>query len=297
MNEDRTGVAEDRPKRTWLERLGQLLQVEPKDRGELREILHDALDRDLLDGDAFRMMDGVLCVAEMHARDIMLPRSQMEVLERDAGLDDLLPAIIESGHSRYPVIGDTRDEVVGILLAKDLLPYAFRREESFNLRDLLRPAFIIPESKRLEVLLKEFRQSRNHMAVVVDEYGGVAGLITIEDVLEQIVGEIADEHDIDEEVDDIQEVAKGCFHVDALTLIEDFNAFFKTDLSDEEFDTVGGLVVNGFGHLPRRGESLCMAGYRFMVLRADRRRIHQLEIRQESGTEVVDDNTAQETGC
>jgi magnesium and cobalt transporter len=278
MNEERpTSAADERSQRSWLERLGQAISGEPQDRGDLLEILRDAQRRNLLDADALHMMDGVLSVSEMQARDIMIPRSQMTVVERDAPLPEFLPVIIASAHSRFPVIGENRDEVIGILLAKDLLPYVGEKEGAFNIRDLLRPALIIPESKRLDMLLKEFRSSRNHMAVVVDEYGGVAGLVTIEDVLEQIVGEIEDEHDIEDE-DDILPAAKGHWSVRALTTIEDFNDYFNSSFSDEEFDTIGGLVMNGFGHMPRRGERIEMNGFSFSVLRADNRRLYLLEV-------------------
>ena len=280
MNEDRpSSAAEGRSTRTWLEKLGQILQGDLKNREDLIETLSSAHDNDLLDADAFHMMMGVLSVSEMKARDIMIPRPQMVVVERDAALTEFLPVIIESAHSRFPVIGENRDEVIGLLLAKDLLAYVGQPEERFNIRDLLRPALIIPESKRLDVLLKEFRSSQNHMAVVVDEYGGVAGLVTIEDVLEQIVGEIADEHDVDDDDTNILPAGENLFTVRALTPIEDFNAFFNTDLSDDEFDTIGGLVMNGFGHLPKRGEEQVLAGYHFTVLRADNRRIYQFEVK------------------
>lgn len=280
MNEDRPSSAavEGRHQRSWLERLGQALHGEPKDKDELMDVLQDAHHRDVLDGDAFNMIKGVLSVSEMQARDIMIPRSQMVVVQWDATLQDFLPVIIQSAHSRFPVIGENRDEVLGILLAKDLLSFVASGGEGFNIREVLRPALFIPESKRLDALLKEFRSSRNHMAVVVDEYGGVAGLVTIEDVLEQIVGEIADEHDIDEEENDIVATGDGHFLVRALTDIEDFNEYFRTDFSDEEFDTIGGLVLSGFGRMPKRGEHVDMNGYRFRVVRADNRRIHLLDV-------------------
>jgi magnesium and cobalt transporter len=280
MSEDRPSAApgDGRQQRSWLERLGQVLQPEPKDREELLDIVKEARQRDLLDADAFSMIEGVLEVAETQARDIMIPRSQMEVVERDVPLQEMLPTIIKGAHSRFPVIGDSRDEVVGILLAKDLLPFVANGGEGFNIREILRPALFIPESKRLNVLLKEFRSSRNHMAIVVDEYGGVAGLVTIEDVLEQIVGDIEDEHDVDDEDSDILHVGENRYLVRALTPIEDFNEHFATGLSDEEYDTIGGLVLTGFGHMPKRGERIEMGGYRFAVLRADNRRIYLLEV-------------------
>jgi magnesium and cobalt transporter len=220
----------------------------------------------------------VLRVDDLHVRDIMVPRSQMVVLERDSGPEKLLPQVIESGHSRFPVIGDDRDQIVGILLAKDLLRhFAEDAKAGFDIRDVLRPAAFVPESKRLNVLLKEFRVSRNHMAIVVDEYGGVSGLVTIEDVIEEIVGEIADEYDTDED-QTIRREAEGQYAVLALTRVQEFNAYFGTRFSDEEYDTIGGLVMHQFGRLPRRGDAVTMDGIEFKVLRADRRRIEMLRV-------------------
>ncbi len=280
MNEDRpSGAAPDGRPRNWLERLGQLLQSEPKDKEDLLNLLNDAQQRALLDRDAMTMIEGVMEVSEMQVRDIMVPRAQMEVIEREATLAEFLPVIVESAHSRFPVIGENRDEVVGIILAKDLLPYvAGSTTSEFNIREVLRPAMIVPESKRLNVLLREFQTTRNHMAIVVDEYGGVAGLVTIEDVLEQIVGEIEDEHDVDDEDTFIQPAGKGRFSVRGLTLIEDFNEYFRSNFSDEEFDTVAGMVMGAFGHMPKRGERIELGGYRFTVLRADNRRLYLLEV-------------------
>lgn len=264
--------------RSWLERLSHVLLGEPKDREQLIELLRDAQQRRLLDSDALAMIEGVLQVSEMQVRDIMVPRAQMVVIKHDTSLQDILPIITESEHSRFPVIVESRDEVIGILLAKDLLGYFVPgRDTAFNVRDILRPAVFIPEGKRLNVLLKEFRANRNHMAIVVDEYGGVAGLVTIEDVLEQIVGEIEDEHDIDEE-SFIKKHSESNYTVKALTPIEDFNNYFDTDFSDAEFDTIGGLVVHGFGRVPRRGESLTIGRFRFKVLHADNRRVHLLQV-------------------
>lgn len=264
--------------RGWLDRIGMVLSGEPRDREELLELLRDAQKRNLFDSDAQAMLEGVLQVADMQVRDVMIPRSQMAVIERDATEAEVLPIIIESGHSRFPVIGESRDEVLGIVLAKDLLRFwAEKPVGGFNVREYLRPATFIPEAKRLNVLLKEFRSSRNHMAIVVDEYGGVAGLVTIEDVLEQIVGEIDDEHDIEEETE-ILKHNETRYTVKALTAIEDFNEYFGADFSDEEFDTIGGLVMNAIGHLPRRGENVPIDRFRFRVSRADNRRIHLLEV-------------------
>lgn len=261
----------------WLDKLGQVLSGEPRNREQLVELLRDAEQRALLDADALAMIEGVMQVSEMQVRDIMIPRSQMVMVERDESLQEFLPEIIESAHSRFPVTGENRDDVIGILLAKDLLAYVAEAESrKFNIRDILRPAVFIPGSKRLNVLLKEFRASRNHMAIVVDEYGGIAGLVTIEDVLEQIVGEIIDEHDIDEDTY-IKQMSDTRFTIKALTPIEDFNEHFSTNFDDSEFDTIGGLVLNEFKRLPRRGESTTIGSFRFKVLHADSRRIHLLE--------------------
>lgn len=264
--------------RTWLEKLGQVLAGEPRDRNELVEILRDATDRHLLDTNSLGMIEGVLEVPELRVRDIMIPRSQMTVIEHEMTLEQILPIVITTVHSRFPVIGENKDEVLGILLAKDLLSYAFgEKPKPFNIREILRPAVFVPESKRLDVLLQEFRKNRNHMAVVVDEYGGVTGLITIEDVLEQIVGDIEDEYDTDED-QFIKKFNDNSFAVKALTPIEEFNEYFDIKLDEKEVDTIGGLVLREFGHLPKRGESIEIQYYRFKVLRADNRRIHLLQV-------------------
>lgn len=278
----------------WLGRLGQALTGEPRDREEIVEILREAQQRELFDADAQAMLEGVLQVADMQVRDVMIPRSQMVVIERDARLEDVLPIIIESGHSRFPVIGESRDEVQGIVLAKDLLRYWVENPTGgFNVREYLRPATFIPESKRLNVLLKEFRSSRNHMAIVVDEYGGVAGLVTIEDVLEQIVGEIDDEHDVEEDATILKHNDRR-YTVRALTPIEDFNEYFGSELSDEEYDTVGGLVMSTIGHLPKRGETAEIPPFRFRVTRADNRRLHLLEVTLQPSAEAPTADTRQE---
>lgn len=275
MNGDRPSSGSGQ--RSWLDKLSHVLLGEPQDREQLLALLKDAEQRNLLDSDALAMIERVLQVSELRVRDVMIPRAQAVVVERDASLKENLKVVVDSGHSRFPVIGDARDEVLGILLAKDLLPLVFEKHAEFNVRDLLRPAVFIPESKRLNVLLKEFRTNRNHMAIVVDEYGGVAGLVTIEDVLEQIVGEIADEHDVDETVA-IKDYGNGTYALKALTTIEEFNEYFATDFSDEEFDTIGGLVMHGFGYLPKRGEQLTIGDFKFKILHADSRRIHLLEM-------------------
>lgn len=261
-------------RRSWLDRLSQALMGEPQDREQLITVLRDAEERQLVDADALSMIEGALQVVDMQVRDIMVPRGQMVVVQQDAPPEEFINTVIESGHSRFPIIGDGRDEVVGILLAKDLLDYFARGSGgTFNMRDAMRPAVFIPESKRLNILLREFRARRNHMAIVVDEYGGVAGLVTIEDVLEQIVGEIDDEHDIDEGLY-IKPHGESEYMIKALTPIEDFNEYFHTSFSDQEFDTIGGLVVKSFGYLPRRGESCSIDGLHFTVVRADKRRVH-----------------------
>jgi len=280
MKEDRTSNGST--SRSWFERIGQVLAGEPQDRNGLREWLRDAGERGVIDPDSLQMIEGVLKVSEARVRDIMIPRSHMTVVERDASLEEILPLIVESAHSRFPVIGDNRDEVLGILLAKDLLGYAMsERNVPFNLNNVLRRVAFIPESKRLSMLLKEFRGSHNHMAIVVDEYGGVAGLVTIEDVLEQIVGEIGDEHDSEEDFYIVPQGENKCI-VNALTRISDFNKHFGTDFGNEEFDTVGGLVLNAFGRMPRRGDGITMEGLSFKVLGADIRRLHLIQVIRET---------------
>ena len=263
----------DKPR--WLERLSTLLLREPEDREQLIELLHSAYENQLLDADALSMIEGVMQVSEMQVRDIMIPRSQMDVIDITDPPEKFIPFVIETAHSRFPVIDENKDDVIGILLAKDLLRY-YAGDEDFNVRDMLRPAVFIPESKRLNVLLKEFRSTRNHIAIVVDEYGGVAGMVTIEDVLEQIVGDIEDEYDFDETEDNIIRDVHGRYRVKALTEIADFNEILGTQLSDEEFSTIGGLVVSKFGHLPKRGEQITFDNLSFTVLRADSRRLHSL---------------------
>ncbi len=269
-------------KPSLLERLSALLMREPEDREQLVTLLHSAYERDLLDSDALSMIEGVLQVSELQVRDIMVPRPQMDVIDVNETPDKFIPHVIATAHSRFPVIDKDRDDVIGILLAKDLLRY-YAGEEEFKVRDMLRPAVFVPESKRLNVLLREFRANRNHMAIVVDEYGGVAGLVTIEDVLEQIVGDIEDEYDFDESEDNIVRESSGHWRVKAQTEIADFNRAFGTAFSDEDFDTVGGLIIDRFGRLPKRGESITIGGLRFQVLRADSRRLHALQVQRLPG--------------
>ena len=297
MNEERSSSPdgqthkEDSNGRSWIGRITHLLNSDPKNRDELVSVVREAQDKDIIDLDALVMIEGVLQVTEMQVRDVMIPRSQMIVLEREMSMQEVLPMVVDAAHSRYPVVGDNRDEVIGILLAKDLLPYfQLGTEDKFNLRDILRPAAFIPESKRLNVLLKEFRASRNHMAIVVDEYGGVAGMVTIEDVLEQIVGEIEDEHDIEDDIF-IMEHSADKATVKAITPIDEFNAHFQSKIVSREFDTIGGLVMNALGHLPKRGETAVIAGYDLKVLRADARRIHLLQVTKTAEQEpsVIED--------
>jgi magnesium and cobalt transporter len=261
-------------KQTLLERLSSLLLREPEDREQLVELLHSAFERKILDADALSMIEGVLQVSETRVADVMIPRSQMDMIDVAESPEAFIPFVIETAHSRFPVFEENRDNVIGILLAKDLL--RFYAEAEFDVRDMLRPAVFVPESKRLNVLLKEFRANRNHIAIVVDEYGGVSGLITIEDVIEQIVGDIEDEFDFDETEDNILADRNGRFRVKAVTEIADFNERFGTRFSDEDYDTVGGLVLARFGRLPKRGETVVVEGIAFQVIRADSRKIHSL---------------------
>lgn len=288
MSDDKT---DGRPiSATWYGRLWWVIRRMPASRAELLEILADERWGEVLEADELTMLRSVMEVADSQVRDVMIPRSQMIVLERDAPKDDVLATITASGHSRFPVIGEDRDEVVGILLAKDVLSYFVTTpDEPFDFERFLRPVTFIPESKRLHPLLKEFRASRNHMAIVVDEYGGTSGLLTIEDVLEEIVGEIDDEHD-PFEVESIQRQDESRFTVRALTRIEEFNAYFDVDFSDADYDTVGGLVIHELGRMPRRGESVAYGGFSIKVLQADRRRVHTLEVRREEVP--VDDDAA-----
>jgi len=273
MSADKTGSTGQ-----WLRRIVDSFTGEPRDLEQLADMLAEARERGLIDADVLAMLEGVLQVSEMQVRDVMVPRSQMVVVRRDDPPEKILPVVIESGHSRFPVVGEDRDEVAGILLAKDLLRFfAEDAEGDFDIRECLRPAVFIPESKRLNVLLKEFRVSHNHMAIVVDEYGGVSGLLTIEDLLEQIVGDIGDEYDIDE-AEGIRKEGERTFAVPALTRIEEFNTAFGTRFSNEECDTIGGLVLHELGRMPRRGETVEIGGLELKVVRSDRRRIESLRV-------------------
>ncbi|MDP2514566.1 CNNM family magnesium/cobalt transport protein CorC [Photobacterium damselae subsp. piscicida] len=277
MNDDNTQNSEGPSRKSFFERIGQLFQGEPQNREELVEVFRDSEENALIDHDTRDMLEGVMEISEMRVRDIMIPRSQMTTIERSQKLEDLVNLIVDAQHSRYPVISDDKDYVEGILLAKDLLRYLLPDSDAFDIDKVLRPAVVVPESKRVDRLLKEFREERYHMAIVVDEFGGVSGVITIEDILEQIVGEIEDEFDDDEE-QDIRQLSKHSYSVKALTTIEDFNELFHTNFSDQEVDTIGGLVMTSFGHLPSRGEVVELDGYAFKVTAADNRRVIQLQV-------------------
>ena len=270
--------ADTKPHRSLFERLTALISPEPENRSELLELLHDAHERNLIDADALSMIEGVFQVSDLAARDIMIPRSQMDAVDIAKPIEEWLPMVLQTAHSRFPAVDGDRDKVIGILLAKDLLRYY--AEESFDVRGMLRPAVFIPESKRLNVLLRDFRANRNHIAIVVDEYGGVGGLITIEDVLEQIVGDIEDEYDYDEEEDNILAVKEGEFgprwRIKALTELTQFNEVLDTALTNDDVDTIGGLVANHLGRMPRKGEAFEIDHLRFEVLRADARQVHVL---------------------
>ena len=270
--------AKKKAKRPWRARITRALAGGLQDRAQLLELLGEAQRRGMLDVDALGMLEGALAVADMQVRDIMVPRSEMVCIRRDDPLARVLPQVVASGHSRFPVVDGDKDDVVGILLAKDLLRVtAGSPTAKFDMRECLRPAVFVPESKRLNVLLREFRGKRNHMAIVVDEYSGVAGLVTIEDVIEQIVGDIADEYDVEED-QGIRRDGDRQFTVSGTTRIDEFNEYFGTELGDEEFDTIAGLVMQQFGRVPRRGESVQLAGMEFRVLRTDRRRIDSLRV-------------------
>ncbi len=263
MSEDQSSSGPGQ--KSWMGRLGEIFTSEPRDRNELKELINESCDKGILDAEAVAMIEGVLAVSEMQVRDAMIPRSHMVVIPFDSPLEEFLPRVLESGHSRFPVIGEDRDAVEGILLAKDLLRHYAENGGPLDMKTLVRPAVVIPESKRLNMLLRDFRSSRNHMAIVVDEYGGVSGLITIEDVLEEIVGEIDDEHD-EEEESPIKPLGGNRFQVNALAEVEEFNETFECSFSDESYDTVGGLLLAEFGRVPEPGEEVTLAGrFRFSV--------------------------------
>ncbi len=282
------GSESNSSKPTLLERLSTMLLREPEDREQLITLLHSAYERNLLDADALSMMEGVIQVSEQQVREIMIPRAQMDVIDISQPPDEFIPYVIETAHSRFPVTDGDKDNIIGILLAKDLLRYY--AGEEFDVRDMLRPAVFVPESKRLNVLLRDFRSNRNHIALVVDEYGGVCGMVTIEDVLEQIVGDIADEYDFDEDEDNIIRQDDAHWRVKADTEIADFNETLGTEFNDDNCDTVGGLILKAAGQLPKRGEVIQLGEWKFTVLRADSRRLHSLLV--ERNLTLVDSKAA-----
>ncbi|MBU3070960.1 CBS domain-containing protein [Aestuariicella sp. G3-2] len=270
---------QDKPsEKSWLDRVFNAFSAEPKSREELLEIIKEAAENKVVDAEELEIIQGALDVADQQVREIQVPRSQMVVVNIDAQPAELLPMVIESGHSRFPVVGESTDDIRGILLAKDLLPLILNGTENFNLDNVIRPATVIPESKRLNVLLREFRENRYHMAMVIDEYGGISGLVTIEDILEEIVGEIEDETDEDADDAFIRKVADNDYIIKALTPIEDFNEYFNTGFNEDEFDTIGGILMRAFGHLPQRNEVADIDGYQFRVLYADSRQIHLVRL-------------------
>ncbi|MGB1158542.1 MAG: HlyC/CorC family transporter [Porticoccaceae bacterium] len=278
MNDDLTNDTQDK---TLLQKLSEAFSSTPSNREALIATLRGAEDQSIIDASALQIMEGALKVADLQAREIMIPKSQMKVIEADFSLEQILTLVIESQHSRFPVVGESSDDIQGILLAKELLPLVLSGKEDFDLQNLLRPATIIPESKRLNILLQEFREQRYHMAIVVDEYGGVSGLLTIEDVLEEIVGEIEDETD-EQEVEQIQQLSENRYRVEAIMQIDDFNEYFDIGFPDDDCDTIGGLVINNFGGLPEIGEGLNIDNFHFKVIDGDNRRITLLEVSKNS---------------
>lgn len=269
----------EKNERSWLDKLLHAFSAEPKSRDELLDIIKDAANNHLLDQEALSIIEGALDVSSLQAREIMIPRSQIIAVRMEDTPQEFLPLVIESGHSRFPVIGESIDDIKGILLAKDLLPLTLNGTDNFNLESILRPANIVPESKRVNILLREFRENRYHMALVMDEYGGISGLLTIEDILEEIVGDIEDETDEAEETDNfIKRVSDNDYIIKALTPIEEFNKFFSAELSDEDFDTIGGILMQEFGHIPKRNEVAILEGFQFRVLYADNRQIHLVRL-------------------
>ncbi|QBG37563.1 HlyC/CorC family transporter [Litorilituus sediminis] len=278
MSEDNPHSTNGAANKSILNKIIQVFTPEPKNKDELVEVLLDAQERELINPDTKQMIEGVLEVSEMRVREIMIPRSQMVTIDRNQSLEQFLPIILESGHSRFPVVNEDIDHVDGILLAKDLLAFGFNaNDEELSLKDIIRPAIIVPESKKLEPLLKEFRSNRYHMALVVDEYGGVSGVVTIEDILEQIVGEIEDETDDDIE-EDIKHLAGSVYLVRALTELADFNEFFNSDFNPEDADTIGGIVLHEFNHMPKKGEQITLDHFEFKVINADSRRMQMLQV-------------------
>lgn len=279
MSEDNPHSGNGSSQKGLLEKIGQLFQGEPRNIKELMAVVRQANHDQLIDADSYRMIEGVIEVSDVRVRDIMIPRSQIVTIDISQTVEEFLPIVLESAHSRFPVVSEDKDHIEGILLAKDLLAYGFgHTDKPFTLKSVLRPAVIVPESKRVDVLLNEFRANRYHMSIVVDEYGGVSGVVTIEDILELIVGDIEDETD-DQEGDEIRRLNKRVFNVQALTEIETFNEYFGVEFSDDEFDTLGGMIMHAFGHMPSRGESVEIDGFLFKVLSADKRRVSQLQVK------------------
>ena len=277
MTEDRS--ENDSEEKSWLDKITHLFSSEPRTRKDLEDVLSVAADNEVIDTDARSIIEGALQVSDMQTREIMIPRSQMVVVKHEWTLEEILPNIISTGHSRYPVIGENPDDVLGILLVKDLLPQLLSsNHEEFSIDKLLRPTLVVPESKRLNVLLREFRENRNHMAIVIDEYGGIAGLVTIEDVLEEIVGEIEDETDAQADRS-IRKISDDDYFLNALTPIDEFNDYFESQLDTEEFDTIGGLVIQAFGHMPTRNETTVIENFEFKVITADQRKVQTLRLR------------------
>jgi magnesium and cobalt transporter len=279
MSEDNPPSTSGSANKGWLDKIVQTFAGEPKNKEELFEVISDAEQREVINPETKEMIEGVMEVSEMRVREIMIPRAQMRTIDIDQTVEEFLPILLDSSHSRFPVINEDKDHIEGILLAKDLLEYAFLPSKEIELKNILRPAVIVPESKRVDVLLKEFQQKRYHMAIVVDEYGGVSGLVTIEDILELIVGEIEDEHDAeDEDKDGIRPLNKYTYSVKALTTLEDFNKFFETNFDEEEADTIGGIVLKAFGHMPEKDEKVMIDNIKFKVTNSDKRRLLQLKV-------------------
>ena len=279
MSDDNPHSTNGSSGKSWLDKLKNSISGEPRSKEELVSVITDAEQNEIIDPQTREMIEGVIGVNEMRVRDIMIPRAQMTTIDVEQKVEEFLPVMLESAHSRFPVISEDKDHIEGILWAKDLLAFAFNAEKEFNLRDILRPAVIVPESKRVDVLLKEFRQQRYHMAIVVDEYGGVSGLVTIEDILEIIVGEIEDEYDTEEDgTDDIRPLNKSTYSVKALTPVDEFNEFFETKFSEEEADTIGGIVLKAFGHMPETNDEITIDDIQFKVTNSDKRRLIQLKV-------------------
>lgn len=278
MSDDNPHSSNGSSNKTMLDKIVQLFTGEPKNKEELVEVLNDAEDRELIKPETKLMIEGVLEVADMRVRDIMIPRSQMVTLDIEAPIEESLPIIVESGHSRFPVVNEDIDHIEGILLAKDLLAFGFNQDDNpLQLKDIIRTAIIVPESKKVEPLLKEFRSQRYHMAIVVDEYGGVSGVVTIEDILELIVGEIEDETD-DEIEQDIKHLAGQVYQVKALTELANFNEFFNCEFDEDDADTIGGIILHKFGHMPKKGEEISIENFDFKITSADTRRIQTVQI-------------------